>query len=269
MSHQHLQKHNGYQNCAVYSPDGELMFRCAVKRARWYLKRDLAVILSDDPLRIRLTFEPQGRGHAGNAYYLAPKKNRCVVCGREDRLTKHHVVPLCYRKFFPEDLKSHTSYDVFLVCADHHEEYEEHAWNFKVELGEEYSAPVNKPKQKAEAEPLDKEFARACKAASALERHGHQIPDARKRELEAVIAGYAEEGESAEETKNRLVAYRSARYDKKEDTTNADSETWMKVVERVEDLGNFIRRWRRHFVDNMNPQYLPDHWEVEKDWRGY
>jgi hypothetical protein len=120
-----------YGNCRVHHPDGSLMFLCIEKRARWYLNRDLAKILSEDPLSIQLTFEPNGRGAADHdekemSYHLGVKSNSCVVCGSDDleTLTRHHVVPYEYRKFFPESIKGRSSHDIVPICRKDHDEYE-------------------------------------------------------------------------------------------------------------------------------------------------
>ena len=58
--------------------------------------------MKDDPLTVRLNFEPSGRpeGEAGE-YYLTFKANKCVVCGEEESYLKKYVVPHEYRKYFP------------------------------------------------------------------------------------------------------------------------------------------------------------------------
>ena len=58
--------------------------------------------VKDDPLTVRLNFEPSGRpeGEAGE-YYLTFKANKCVVCGEEESYLKKYVVPHEYRKYFP------------------------------------------------------------------------------------------------------------------------------------------------------------------------
>lgn len=45
---------------------------------------------------------------------------RCVVCGKDNRISKFNVVPHSYRKFFPVDLKSHSSHDIVLLCTRCH-----------------------------------------------------------------------------------------------------------------------------------------------------
>jgi hypothetical protein len=35
------------------------------------------------------------------------------------------------------------------------------------------------------------------------------------------------------------------------------------VVENIEDLQEFVTMWRRHFLENNNPKYLPKNWSPE------
>eukprot|EP00698_Gefionella_okellyi_P015376 TRINITY_DN4335_c0_g2_i3.p1 TRINITY_DN4335_c0_g2~~TRINITY_DN4335_c0_g2_i3.p1 ORF type:complete len:473 (-),score=78.26 TRINITY_DN4335_c0_g2_i3:819-2237(-) len=109
-----------YHNCHILAPDGTMLCACSRKKVQWYLERDIATVVSEHPLTIRLKFEPAGRGHAGDEYYLSQKDNRCVVCGEDARLMRFHVVPLLYRRNFPERLKSHASHDVLLLCVRCH-----------------------------------------------------------------------------------------------------------------------------------------------------
>ena len=80
------------------APDGQLLCTCDTKKAHWYIAKGigyqvhLTILLiviktqcskvSEDPLIVRLKFEPSGRpeGKAGE-YYLSVKPNICVVCG--------------------------------------------------------------------------------------------------------------------------------------------------------------------------------------------
>ena len=101
-----------YGNYQVLSPDGHLMFRCDEKKANWYIKRNLAEIISNDPLIVKLKFQPKGLGNHNKKYGLSVIENICVVCGSDEFLTRHHVVPTCYRKFFPLEKKSHNFHDV-------------------------------------------------------------------------------------------------------------------------------------------------------------
>lgn len=110
-----------YDNCYMEAPDGELL--CTLDRAKalWYQKKGLATLVSEDPLRMRLLFEPSGRavGQTG-AYDLVEKMNQCVVCGTQENYSRKFIVPKEYRKFFPVVLKSHSSHDILLMCLECH-----------------------------------------------------------------------------------------------------------------------------------------------------
>ncbi|KAL1914950.1 uncharacterized protein VTP21DRAFT_7866 [Calcarisporiella thermophila] len=129
-----------YENIRVYSIDGVLMFRCNRKKADWYLTRGLAY--ESEPDTLQLTFKTKGPGHFDQPYMIEDRINRCVCCGRQDRLTLHHVVPAMYRIHMPESIKSHSSHDILLVCIPCHDAYERHANALKSELVIKYNIPL-------------------------------------------------------------------------------------------------------------------------------
>ena len=36
----------------------------------------------------------------------------------------------------------------------------------------------------------------------------------------------------------------------------------MKNILEKNMLYDFVKKWRKHFVDNMNPQFLPKYWSI-------
>lgn len=50
------------------APDGGLLCTCSEKKVQWYLERELAELVSEEPLSARLKFEPRGRDN--EEYYL-------------------------------------------------------------------------------------------------------------------------------------------------------------------------------------------------------
>lgn len=77
-------------------------------------------MVSEDPFIFQLEFEPKGRGDAGKE----PKENKCVKCGAEDNLTRHHVVPYFLRKMMNPENKDHRSDDIVPLCSSCHVDYE-------------------------------------------------------------------------------------------------------------------------------------------------
>ena len=117
-----------YSNILMMAPNGEQLCRVSARRAKWYVDKGIAVLEGN---KLTLKFEPNGYAVGDEAFYVGEKENLCVVCGDEDSLTKHHIVPTCFRRHFPAEYKSHLSHDVLLVCEACHEAYEYHAYQKK------------------------------------------------------------------------------------------------------------------------------------------
>lgn len=103
------------------APDGELLCTMDRTKAEWYRKRGLAVLVNEEPIRMRLLFEPSGRavGQTGQ-YDLVEKVNQCVVCGTKENFSRKFIIPKEYRRFFPLVMKSHSSHDILLLCLECH-----------------------------------------------------------------------------------------------------------------------------------------------------
>ena len=235
-----------YGNWQVQSPDGILMFRCDEKRANWYLSRNLGRLIDDKT--VRLIFNPKGLGNHKKEFGLSEMINHCVVCGSEDFLTKHHVVPHCYRKYFPIELKSHKHHDVLSLCVECHEKYERYADDLKLSLSSKYKAPLN-----GEVEQR-KDDIRFSKIASTLLGDCSTIPKKRINELKSSLRLYYDFNRL---TKNRLIEISN---NKSFILKRSHGEM---VTEKLDDIQNFVELWRRHFIEKMNPNFLPNNWKIE------
>ena len=54
-------KHPIYESCKMLAPDGQQLCFCDFKKMTWYVSRNLAEIISEDPPIFRLYFEPNAR----------------------------------------------------------------------------------------------------------------------------------------------------------------------------------------------------------------
>lgn len=241
-----------YGNCRVENPDGIHIFNCGDKKAQWYLKRNLAKKINEEPLVIRLTFIPNGQGHAADSFYLQKRQNNCVCCGREEEMTKHHVVPYMYRRFFPDHLKNHTAYDILPLCHSCHEDYEIFAQQLKTEIAIELSV------MKEDVKVVDFELKNVCMAASALLLHRDLIPSVRYEYLMDIVRKYYGHHEV---TTAELEEASHLRYNTKRDTYKPEGQA---VVESLDSIEAFVKRWRRHFITTMFPQHMPEHWTVDR-----
>lgn len=113
-----------YENCTILSQEGELLCYCDRRRLDWYVRKKIAVVESFEPYTIRLLFQHQMTDtlNGTHEFYAQSRVNRCVSCGEEDHYLRYKVVPACYRRNFPVELKSHRSHDVVLLCMDCHQQ---------------------------------------------------------------------------------------------------------------------------------------------------
>lgn len=243
-----------YGNHQVLSPEGILMFRCDEKKTNWYLSRNLAEVVSDSPLTIKLKFKPKGLGNHNKTYGLIEMRNLCVNCGKDTELNRHHVVPYCYRKFFPLKLKSHNFHDVLSLCVSCHEKYERSADRLKEFLANEYNAPIN-------GETIDnKDLIKVSKIASTLLKEDlSKLPKSRIHELKSTI-----------KSKFNIKRLTSKKLEElaKIKITILERTHGQIVMEQITDIQSFVEMWRDHFVTNNKCQYLPRDWSVKTKING-
>lgn len=243
-----------YGNCSVYSPDNTLMFRCVEKRAKWYLDRNLAVVISNDPLSVKLNFKPKGLGERLDSL-KAERKNMCVVCGSEDvaELTRHHVIPLEYRKFFPSEKKGRCSRLVVPICISCHTQYEDVAKDLKKQLEVQYQAPRNHRK-----------FSTHLSYLTAILKYGEKIPLERLEKMkETEFLFLFEQGllESIRDLDSQekiadIIHILELSFENEK--TN-HSKT---VVDKTASLDEFERLWVNHFLNTMKPKYAPEYLKI-------
>ncbi|XP_063696742.1 exonuclease 3'-5' domain-containing protein 2-like [Culicoides brevitarsis] len=250
-----------YDNIHMYAPDGELLCTCDRSKADWYVSKELAVVHTEDPYSIRLTFEPAGRavGEVGK-YYTIAKENRCVVCGREDSLIRKNVVPRDYRIHFTPVMKDHCSHDVVLTCTTCHQFSNMSDFKMRQSLAELCDAPLQDgPNTKL----VEVDHLKRLKSASrALLYNGHMIPVDRKKVLEQEILTLLPDEKSV--TLELLEEYAEINIYKENDNYVAHGE---KVVEYFMNNGggliNLERMWREHFLKTLKPKFLPELWSVD------
>ncbi|XP_049776642.1 exonuclease 3'-5' domain-containing protein 2 isoform X2 [Schistocerca cancellata] len=231
----------------------------------WYIQNNLGDLITEDPFTVRLRFEPSGRavGEVGS-YYTQVKDNCCVVCGRTESYLRKNIIPREYRKYFPAVMKDHTSHDVLLLCWECHQLSNWHDLSLRTTLAKKCDAPIGtKENLKTYNIPGLKEVR---SAAVALLRNGDKIPPARKEEIKKKILNYFQErGENNVELTPEMLEEASV---VETCVLNQDYQPHgQKVVEffKQDGMGGLVqleRMWREHFLETMQPKYLPPLWSV-------
>lgn len=251
-----------YNSAVVYSKYGQFMFYCDQRRAKWYLKKGLGDIIFQNQSRLEIKLNIDTAGPGPNDEFSSYEiLQRCVVCGTVENLTKHHVVPTCYRKFFPIEYKSRISHDVVIICESHHHIYEDYANILKDRLADKYNIPNLQQcsqMQSPTGNPLLK------KLSSTKSLCNVYISDTLKqKEISQKII---------DKLYNLNIDIKTADIhqilkdiDSKIETIKSVSSTidhGQMLVSKLEDIDKFIRYWRKHFLSIMKPNYMPKGWSV-------
>jgi len=265
------------ENWKVYHPSGRHMFTCGEKKAYWYLERNLAELTGER--MIKLTFIPKGNGFEDNEEFgRSSRIVQCVVTGISDGLQRHHIVPYCYRTYFPEIYKSKNHHDVVLMNFEIHSEYEQKANAFKDEIARIYNVKTIgelNAEYTLKLRELGKPNAIILNTIHSIFKIYGRLS---REELLDKLHYIADNSNFPFET---LVKYNYIQLFKlyqllREDHINEIYEfkgIYRKqydhgyhVVQKLdteEKIEDFVKLWRNHFVDTMQPLFMPTGWSVD------
>lgn len=274
-----------YENCKMLAPDGQQLCFCDYKKMTWYVSRNLAEIISEDPPVFRLFFEPNARGckdenDKSSNFYITSRTNCCVICGQEKDYLRFHIIPLIYRSCFPENLKSHKSHDVVLLCLSCHERARLVYEKKKKEISNKYNVPLNVLSDGKVNYLKLQQFQKKCKV---LLRVKNPLPEEAKNKIKKNLINSFTELMSSFDSFKEFVEENEIKCEKEEDINDKFCELFSEkfeigenmgnkknmhgqlVLEKVKDLKEFIREWRKFFVDSFNPQFLPSEWSIDHE----
>lgn len=279
-----------YENCRMLAPDGDPLCFCDRKKMNWYLERGFAEIVTTDPPVFKLLFEPNKKGclDSGNIksdFYIKDRKNCCVVCGKESEYMRFHVVPALYRQYFVDELKSHKSHDVLLLCFPCHEKANKLYDIEKRRIGDEYKVPINSLSMD---QIKTKNLEQAIRNAKTLYKNLDLMPAKNRDHLGGILIAFLQENKDDKDlvdfydiifTKNNIdlptivsdlnkQTLEKIKNYKPKIYTNGERKNFhgKLIVDMVGDLEDFIRHWRSFFMQSLNPQYLPEEWNVNHEF---
>ena len=242
-----------YSNCKLLHPDGTVMCRCAKKRAQWYLDRNLAEYLGEDKKGnsiFRLTFTPKGCGKSGDPFYLQDRESKCCVCGCEDDLSKHHIVPLYFRRYL--NGSENSSHDVLPMCRRCHDVYErQHAARLRKDICDNYGVHEHG----MVAGMSMQEYQQISRAANTLLKYRERLPDLKEIRLELILLEHLD----AEATIADLEDLSRRPQDRDDYISGGEL-----VAAQVKDVDEFYKMWRYHFLHTMKPKFMPKHWDPDR-----
>jgi hypothetical protein len=230
------------KNYQALSMTGEFLFTSDKNKADWYVRKNLAVWVSDDTYQ--LNFKTKGNGNAKyGEYFTEFHEVQCSICGVTDNLTKHHIIPRCFRTHFPEKMKSTCHFDVLLICVDCHETVERRYDQVKLEL-EMGKSPFSPP--------LDLNYCCFILGSKAKYFKNCKQDDAKY----LIKAINALEGKDYIDIKDIIKDYR----DEHKRSDECLEEIYKLVSQNQPDMKQFILMWRQLFIDASHPRFLPKGW---------
>lgn len=262
-------KKKEYGDIKFHHPDGTLMFIHNRHKVDQYLKKDLVAITEQeiDPKTgldvikaVKFKFDPHGNGPQ-HPYYLIAIKNICVVCGDDnfENLTRHHVFPDCYKEELPEKIKANNHYDIFRICVKHHDEYEIHAQLLKKQIAKELQVTTPDGKN-IEADAVKFKRKLSGMAFRILSKDS-SIPQKRVDAIYSSISEFT--GIPIENITNEYLKELAEERNKTYVTDRKHLHGYQ-VMQKITDLQEFVERWRNHFIEYANPQFLPELWNVKE-----
>lgn len=249
-----------YDNCFLHAPDGQPLCTCDRRKAQWYLNKGIGELLTEDPFVVKLMFEPSGRPESERDYYLNAKENLCVVCGKRESYIRKNIVPHEYRHHFPVQMKDHNSHDVLLLCTSCHAASNYYDNILKQRLAEEFGAPIGcEEGVRLLEDPIRRQVRSGARALLNVDQN---LPITRRDELLTIIKDFYKTEHITEDLLHEASGLE----------TRIFNELYvphgLKVVQLhakggLLTLMQLEKRWRQHFLDTMQPKYLPLLWSVD------
>lgn len=265
------------ENWKVFHPNGRHMFTCGEKKAFWYLERDLAKLIGKK--KIKLTFVPKGNGFEDNEEFGRNVRiARCVVSGLEENLQRHHIVPYCYRTYFPEEFKSKNHHDVVLINHQIHSQYEQKAIEYKDEIARIYGVKTIGELNVEYTQKLresGKDGSILINALHSIFKSYSKMPYEVKIEKLHFISEQTGISYSIIEGLNYIQLYKLYLLLREKQVTDTYAfkgqnrqqyDHGYHVAQKLdteEKIENFVKLWRNHFIETMKPKFMPQGWSVD------
>jgi len=248
-----------YDNIKMKDPEDNLLCTISLKKARWYVKKNLAEWLDDSSIQLLFKPKMQKKDPQQVKYNQADKRNHCVVCGNTRDYMRHYVVPYCYRCQFPEQFKAHLPHDVVLLCPDCHVRAERASHKRMQLLEDELRDDPNT----AFPHFVDRRLHSLRSSAHALLKWKNRLPFAKIQEYEAVLREWS--GLPPDQELSTVHLEQASQLEERLPNPEYIPGPHL-VIESLKDdsaIEAFVHDWRAHFVDSLQPRYLPAGWSVK------
>lgn len=255
-----------YDNIRMLDPQGTLLCTISKKKAKWYVNKKLASWKDDQETTMQLLFEPSHRSNQSNEtdsdnfFNKSIKENICVVCGDDKYHMRHYIVPYSCRSLFPNKYKMHMAHDVVILCPDCHLECKKLATN-RVKFLEKQS---RRDLKTAIPHFTNRVLYKVKSCSLALLKWRNKLPPATIDEYEALVRSHFEL--TPEDDLSTSILQQASELET--EIPNPDYVPAAEVIVDAfcrsdDDIESFVKGWRNHFVETMQPGFLPKGWSVD------
>ncbi|GAX11483.1 hypothetical protein FisN_22Lh168 [Fistulifera solaris] len=269
-----------YDNILMKCPQGDVLSTISLKKAHWYIRKNLAEWETADETAIRLLFQPNTKRSIDTEqarlvkYNQSIKHNCCVACGCDKDYRRHYIVPYAYRARFPPEFKTHMPHDVVILCPTCHVRAQTAAQTRMHALEDELRTKWTDPNvDSRHATFLDPTIQTTRSAASALLNRKAQLPSEKVLEYIHVVRDYfdiSNNNDSMQVTEEQLqlASQLEPRCPNPHFLSGPDlleRELFQAARERGMDsvIMDFVKEWRCLFLRTVQPQFLPPGWSLD------
>lgn len=270
-----------YDNIIMRCPRGEVLSTISIKKANWYIRKNLADWETAEETSIRLLFEPNTKRIINTeqtrlvAYNQSIKKNCCVACGSDQDYRRHYIVPYAYRARFPPQFKTHMPHDVVILCPSCHNRAQTAAQTRMHSLEDDLRTQLTEQNiDSRHATFLDPTIQATRSAASALLKRKTQLPSDKVIEYDQVVCAFYNLSDATQITEDQLkLASRLEPRCPNPNFVSGPDLVQRKLLrdasERAMDdvIMDFVKEWRYLFHRTVQPKFLPSGWAIDSPVR--
>ena len=257
-----------YDNIEMRDPQGQLLCTISDKKAKWYIRKNLAKWKnqptggSSDQKAIILNFEPKSHKSKiePDLYTTSQKQNICVSCGDANQIyMRHYIVPYSYRTLLPTKYKTHMPHDIVILCPDCNLTCKQYTQRKQREM----EASLRHDPETANAVIPNKELHHVKSKALALLKSGDKLPVEIRNQYEALLIEHNKLSTDQELTE--AILQKNCEIDTHLPNPKFISGSVLVVGNLKNDeqlIEEFVRNWRKYFVETMLPRFLPKGWTI-------
>jgi hypothetical protein len=273
-----------YDNILMKCPRGDVLSTVSLKKANWYIRKNLAEWETSAETSIRLLFQPNTNRSIDTEqtrlvkYNQSIKQNCCVACGCDKDYRRHYIVPYAYRARFPPEFKTHMPHDVVILCPTCHVRAQTAAQTRMHALEDELRRKLTDPNvDSCHATFLDPTIQTTRSAASALLKRKAQLPPEKVMQYDQVVRAYYkmwsdDDGTQLTEEQLQWASRLEPRCPNPHFVSGPDlleRELLQTAQERGMEnvIMDFVKEWRYLFQRTVQPQFLPSGWSLDSPVR--